>query len=27
VKRVREGLENSLEGRIELIDSYARVCF
>ncbi|KAF9689233.1 hypothetical protein SADUNF_Sadunf01G0070300 [Salix dunnii] len=25
VKRVREGLENSLEGRIELIDSYARI--
>ncbi|KAL5552301.1 hypothetical protein UlMin_002477 [Ulmus minor] len=24
VKRVREGLENSLRGRIELIDSYAR---
>lgn len=27
VKKVREGLENSLRGRIELIDSYARVCF
>lgn len=27
VKRVREGLENSLRGRIELIDSYARVWF
>ena len=26
IKRVREGLENSLRGRIELIDSYARVC-
>ncbi|KAH0975020.1 hypothetical protein GBA52_016919 [Prunus armeniaca] len=25
VKRVREGLENSLRGRIELIDSYARI--
>ncbi|KAJ6946067.1 hypothetical protein NC651_000979 [Populus alba x Populus x berolinensis] len=25
VKRVREGLENSLKGRIELIDSYARI--
>ncbi|GLT47446.1 hypothetical protein SLA2020_211440 [Shorea laevis] len=25
IKRVREGLENSLEGRIELIDSYARI--
>ncbi|XP_061987951.1 uncharacterized protein LOC133706437 [Rosa rugosa] len=25
VKRVREGLENSLSGRIELIDSYARI--
>lgn len=25
VKKVREGLENSLEGRIELIDSYARI--
>jgi len=27
VKRVRESLQNSLRGRIELIDSYARVCF
>lgn len=27
VKRVREGLENSLRGRIELIDSYAKVRF
>lgn len=27
MKKVREGLENSLEGRIELIDSYARVRF
>lgn len=27
VKRVREGLENSLKGRIELIESYAKVCF
>ncbi|XP_065858586.1 uncharacterized protein [Euphorbia lathyris] len=25
VKRVRDGLENSLRGRIELIDSYARI--
>ncbi|GAY39299.1 hypothetical protein CUMW_043270 [Citrus unshiu] len=25
VKRVREGLQNSLRGRIELIDSYARI--
>ncbi|KAK4601292.1 hypothetical protein RGQ29_010735 [Quercus rubra] len=25
VKRVREGLENSLKGRIELIDSFARI--
>ncbi|CBI34490.3 uncharacterized protein LOC100246151 isoform X2 [Vitis vinifera] len=25
VKKVREGLENSLKGRIELIDSYARI--
>ncbi|XP_068306752.1 uncharacterized protein [Pyrus communis] len=25
VRRVREGLENSLRGRIELIDSYARI--
>ncbi|XP_038680120.1 uncharacterized protein LOC119981150 isoform X3 [Tripterygium wilfordii] len=25
VKRVREGLENSLRGRIELIDNYARI--
>ncbi|GLT49052.1 hypothetical protein SLA2020_226350 [Shorea laevis] len=25
IKRVPEGLENSLEGRIELIDSYARI--
>ncbi|OMO79777.1 hypothetical protein CCACVL1_13435 [Corchorus capsularis] len=25
IKRVREGLENSLKGRIELIDSYARI--
>ncbi|GKV40026.1 hypothetical protein SLEP1_g47708 [Rubroshorea leprosula] len=25
IKRVREGLENSLRGRIELIDSYARI--
>ncbi|GKV31692.1 hypothetical protein SLEP1_g40363 [Rubroshorea leprosula] len=25
IKRVREGFENSLRGRIELIDSYARV--
>ncbi|KAI4370302.1 hypothetical protein MLD38_018666 [Melastoma candidum] len=25
VKRVREGLENSLKGRIELIESYARI--
>nr|XP_011463994.1 PREDICTED: uncharacterized protein LOC101312449 [Fragaria vesca subsp. vesca] len=25
VKRVREGLENSLRGRIELIDSYAKI--
>ncbi|KAI9174478.1 hypothetical protein LWI28_017920 [Acer negundo] len=25
LKRVREGLENSLRGRIELIDSYARI--
>ncbi|KAF3448712.1 hypothetical protein FNV43_RR09425 [Rhamnella rubrinervis] len=25
VKRVKEGLENSLRGRIELIDSYARI--
>ncbi|GLU05976.1 hypothetical protein SLE2022_230480 [Rubroshorea leprosula] len=25
IKRVREGFENSLEGRIELIDSFARV--
>lgn len=27
MKKVREGLENSLKGRIELIDSYARVRF
>lgn len=26
VKRVRESVENSLRGRIELIESYARVC-
>ncbi|XP_021757672.1 uncharacterized protein LOC110722696 [Chenopodium quinoa] len=25
IKRVREGLENSLKGRMELIDSYARI--
>lgn len=25
IKRVREGLENSLRGRMELIDTYARI--
>ncbi|KAK3228066.1 hypothetical protein Dsin_007928 [Dipteronia sinensis] len=27
LKRVKEGLETSLRGLIELIDSYARVCY
>lgn len=27
MKKVREGLESSLKSRIELIESYARVCF